>query len=384
MSCRCAHLKRLKQSGAGYEEKSTAYMDYNAAAPPNRKILALYQNTALNCWAHPSSPHLAGQSAQDVLIRAEERCRRLTGGGFTRAFFTTGSTSALKRVMEGTDRKVISSCCDHAAVLKQAENPVLIDVDSHGRMNPARLEKALQEHPDSLVLYSPVNHETGALQDCRRIWEMAAQSGAAVFIDAAQAAVRLPEEKWLPYCHGFCLSAHKLYGLKGQGLMMTREDFPLKPLPHRETPDAPGALALAETLALYQKDKNRLLKEQSLLIREGWEILKGGRFEIFRLSPEDGASGVLCIALPGLIQTEKDTKNEKTMEDLFYHLNLKGLILSRFSACSGSVNGPSPILEAMGFPPELCESSLRISLGRDSTREHFFRLRKSLDEFAGS
>jgi cysteine desulfurase len=158
---------------------------------------------------------------------------------------------------------------------------------------------------------------------------------------------------------------------------MTREDFPLNGNVPAGTPDIPGALATAEALRLYLKEKSSLLEEQRLLAREGWDILKGGRFDAVMLSPEDAAAGVLCIALPGL------AGGKKSMEDLFYLLNLRGICLSRFSACSASVSGPSPVLEAMGFPPELCESSLRKSLGRESRREHFFRLRKALDEFFG-
>jgi cysteine desulfurase len=199
MSCRCAHLKRLKQAGTRYEEKSAVYMDYNAAAPPDRRVLALYQNTALKSWAHPSSPHLAGLEAQELLRRAAEDCLELTGREFSRIEFGAGATSVLRRFMEGAGRTVSTSGCDHSAVLDQAEAALLLDVDRQGKIDTAGLAQALESHPDGLIVYSPVNHETGAVQDCRKIWEQAKGTGALVFIDGAQSAVRLPIKEWLPY-----------------------------------------------------------------------------------------------------------------------------------------------------------------------------------------
>ena len=375
MSCRCAHLKRLRKAGESYKEQSSVYMDYNAAAPPDRRILALYQNEAMRFWAHPSSPHLAGAGCDEALEGARSSCVKQAGGRFIQAVFTSGSTEAIRRILEGTRRPVITSCCDHTAVLEQAENPLLVPVDSQGKMDAAALEKALTDRPGALILYSPVNHETGARQDCRLIWELAAASGALVFIDGAQAAVRLEDREWKPFCHGFCLSIQKLYGLKGHGLMMTGEELSAGKRGHEGTPDVPGALALTEAMRLYGEEKEDILNKMRLLSREGWNILSSGRLDPVLLSPGDAAPGVLCLALPELL------RKEKSMEALFYHLNLAGICLSRFSACNGSIDGASPVLKAMGYPRHLSETSLRISLGRESKREHFFRLRKALETF---
>lgn len=248
----------------------------------------------------------------------------------------------------------------------------------------------MEEHSNALFIYSPVNHETGAVQDCPGLWDICAPAGARIFLDAPQAMARLEWEKWMPWCHGFSFSGQKIYGLKGTGLLylkspsppdpgsseggLSLELDPEQPVPGG-TPDIPSASSVIRAAEIYAHSLSEQLQYWRVLTEEGVQILSSGDFSLEILSPSDRVPGVLCISLPDLL------KYNKTMEDLFYHLNKEGIFLSRFSACTGSVIGASRILKEMGFTGELSRCSLRISLGRDSKRDDFFRLKKALTAF---
>jgi cysteine desulfurase len=385
LNCRCHHLQRLIDARVSYDEPTSVYLDYNAACPPDRRILALYQNTALKIWAHPSSPHMAGQYCQDFYAGLEEQWMEMTSHIFSSLYFCEGSSEGLLRILNEAgqqNRAVITSSAEHNAVLDQAQkisrekNTVLtiLDVDRQGKIRMDQLRKALQLHSGALLVYSPVNHETGAIQDCSTLWNCALDEEALVFLDAAQGAARMMPVDWLPYCHGFCLSGQKIYGLKGSGVILLREELTLADQ-EKGTPDLPGAAAVTEAMRLQMKGMEEQLSLWETLGAEGKKILESGSFALEILSPPDSSAAVLCVCLPEM------NKAGRTMEDLFYHLNKDGIYLSRFSACTGSVNGSSRILEAMGFPAEAQESSLRISLGRSSQRVDFFRLKKSLEYY---
>lgn len=388
MSCNCRHLQKLKEARVSIDEPTAVYLDYNASCPPDSAVLAHYQNTAMKIWAHPDSPHLAGQKALDHMEELRNRWKRLSSMEDGNIQFCRGSTDALSLLLRNIripPKAVVTGCCEHNTVIEQSiayckkqKIPFIqIPVNGEGSIDPDKLRSDLKENPESLFIYSPVNHETGALQDCSRLWDICVENEARVFLDAPQAVARLQSDHWMPYSHGYSLSGQKIYGLKGTGVCVLKPELELcdDQTGNAGTPDIPAASALTRAMELYRKDLPELQHYWKILCKEGIQILSAADFELLVLSPEKSAPGILCISVPDLL------KCSKTMEDLFYHLNREGIFLSRFSACTGSVNGNSRILEQMGFNSELTSSSLRISLGRKSKRDDFFRLKKALTTF---
>ncbi len=388
MSCNCRHLEKLKSARVELDEASAVYMDYNAACPPDHRVLAEFQNRALGIWGNSSSPHLSGQKAQDLLDSCIRRWQELSGK--ESIIFCRGATEAMDILLKGMAEPpglLAAPVSAHPGIRNLMEEysrlrkvPLkLLKIDKEGKIDLPALSEAL-DTPGALLCYSPVNHETGALQDCRRIDEICRERGTRIFLDAPQAAARLPETEWAGLCDGFSLSGQKIYGLKGSGVLAVNPPLALKSSPpaYAGTADTAGAAALTLAAELYRKEKDELLSRLTVLQREGADILEKGNFAYRILTPPNSAPGVLCICLPDMSELRK---KGITMEELFYNLNRDGIFLSRFSACSGTVNGSSSILDAMGYPEEYTSSSLRISLGRKSRRDDFFRLRKSLDRF---
>lgn len=388
MGCNCRHLQKLKEARVSIDETSAVYMDYNAACPPDSAVLAHYQNTAMKIWAHPDSPHLAGQKALDHMEELVNKWRKISSMEKGSVHFCRGSSDAISLFYQNikkTPNAVISGCCEHNTVLEQSESYckthkipfIQIPVDMKGRIDPDKLHLSLMENRESLFIYSAVNHETGAIQDCALLWDICTENNGKVFMDAPQAMARLQHDLWMPYTHGYSLSGQKIYGIKGTGVCVLKPELELCEdlTENAGTPDVAAASSLTKAMELHIKELPELQNYWKVLCREGIEILSAGDFKLKVLSPEENAKGVLCISIPDLL------KCPENMEDLFYHLNREGIFLSRFSACTGSVIGNSRILDQMGFSNELSSSSLRISLGRKSKRDDFFRLKKALNSF---
>ncbi|HOV65258.1 MAG TPA: aminotransferase class V-fold PLP-dependent enzyme, partial [Spirochaetia bacterium] len=137
------------------------------------------------------------------------------------------------------------------------------------------------------------------------------------------------------------------------------------------TENLPGIIALAaalELLASRQLEDEQVL---SSLDTDGRRILDTGGFPYIWESPREKASGVFCISLPWVAD----------MEELLFYLNTKHVFVSRFSACTGRVDGPSRVLCAMGRPFDRATRSLRVSLGRESTRKDLFTFGSVLKEY---
>lgn len=388
MSCNCRHLQKLKEARVSIDEPSAVYMDYNAACPADSVVLAHYQNTSIKIWAHPDSPHLAGQKARDHLELLEDRWKKISSMEEGTVKFCRGSSDAISLLYQNirkTPSAVVTGCCEHNTVLEQSEYYcrthkipfIQIPIDQKGQLDPDKLHLSLKQNPESLFIYSAVNHETGAIQDCSLLWDICTENKARVFMDAAQAMARLQSDLWMPYTHGYSMSGQKIYGIKGTGVCVLNAELALceNQSNYAGTPDIAGASSLTKAMELYRKDLPELQNYWKILCKEGIQILSSGNYELRILSPEENAEGVLCISIPDLL------KCSKTMEDLFYHLNKEGIFLSRFSACTGSVIGNSRILDQMGFNHALSSNSLRISLGRKSKRDDFFRLKKALTAF---
>ena len=133
----------------------------------------------------------------------------------------------------------------------------------------------------------------------------------------------------------------------------------------------PGIAAFAAALRYLKKNFTGNQKYLKILSGEGMQILKNLSFEVNIETPENCVPGVLCISIPEIFDMEK----------LLTYLSQKKICVSRFSACSENLNGPSAVLLAMGREKRRAEKSLRISLGIYSKREDFFIFSNALSEY---
>ena len=376
MACQCAYGRRLTREFGARPPASTVYLDYAATTPVDPRVLGVYERACRSLWANPASLHAAGIAAAAALERHREGIGACCGVPAEGVHFCSSATEAIYAGLRGLagDRRrsrIAASVVEHPAVTRNAERLgqlVVLPVDPDGRIDPQEVERARAD----VLVYSPVNHETGALQDAAALHAAASRRGTVVFIDAAQAAGRLEPGSWAPHCDLFCIAGHKLYAVRGTAVLWRRGGLQLAA--YRDgggqeeglfpgTVDGPGAAGLAEALAILGREGSEERRAASVLVAELYRRLSAAGVPFHQEAPANAAPGMTNLSFPNL----------RSMEGFLLHLHRAGVCVSRFSACADSVSGPSPILTAMGRPPGRARTSLRIALGRFSKREDIQR-----------
>ena len=195
---------------------------------------------------------------------------------------------------------------------------------------------------------------------------MAAASGVPLHTDAVQMAGKLPIHFRRLGVAALTVAAHKFHGPLGIGALILRDDVPIQPIlfgGHQQAGLRPGtesvalAVGMRTALELWQKDHAETARRLSGLrerfetgLRAGWPELVVHGADAPRLPQTSN------VAFPGL-----------DGQVLFTALDMAGVACSVGSACTSGSSEVSPTLLALGMPRSLAGSSLRFSLGTDTT-----------------
>jgi cysteine desulfurase len=233
------------------------------------------------------------------------------------------------------------------------QGSIVLPVDRNGLIDEAALDAVLDAAP-ALVAIQQVNNETGVIQSLDRLAPKIREAGSTFLADCAQGASKMP----LPDADFIAICAHKLGGPPGIGALLVRDLGKLRPVGGGQekgyrhgTQDVPAALSFAAALEARPYDIERL----SMLRRR----LEDGVKASGALVIADGAPRLPTIGAIGLPGA--------TSAGLLVQLDLAGIAVSAGSACSSGKMEPSHVLQAMGVPPELAGSYVRISFGSQTS-----------------
>jgi cysteine desulfurase len=258
---------------------------------------------------------------------------------------------------------VLVSAIEHHAVLDPAnaladEGKVvdLIPVDALGRVDVAALEHMLDDDV-AVVAVMWANNEVGTVQPIAHIAQLCAARGVPFHTDAVQALGQLDLD--LDGIPSAALSAHKVGGPVGVGALVLDRDLAVRPLVHgggqerdvrSGTLDAAGIAGFAAALAADEPDVAPL---RDLLIQGVHEVVPEA---VLNGDPVDRLPNNAHFSFPGC-----------PGDALLMLLDAAGVAVSTGSACTAGIPQPSHVLLAMGADERLARSSLRFSLGWDST-----------------
>lgn len=369
------------------------YLDYNASAPIDTRVLSVMVDAYQNHFGNADSrTHDFGEDVRSLTETARGQVAELLGVNRDEVFFTSGATESnniailgLRAFGEAKNRKhIITSSIEHKAVLGAAkalsENGFEVehvDPDVSGRVDPEKLISMIR--PDTLLVsLMHVNNETGIIQPVKEIGDYLRKTDTRFHIDATQSCGKLLEEIRELHYDLMSISAHKMHGPQGIGALIMRKKRyrlpPLKPIMYgggQEHGIRPGTLptaliagfgeacAIAEKEAVRDNVKCHKIKEQLL------EMLE--------------KSGVEYV-----INGDQNYCVPTTLNVSFLGVSSEALMLatkqycgvSNGSACTSSSYSHSHVLSAMSLSDERIESAIRISWGKESPLE------KVLDEFA--
>ena len=370
------------------------YLDHNATAPLDPRVLDAMQPWLTGIHGNPSSVHRYGRAAHAALEAARAQVAALVGAQPGQVIFTGGGTEAdnlaLKGICSGVpDGRLLVGSMEHSAVLGPAEALArsgwaveYIPADGAGRYDLAALKKILQRGPVRLVSAMLANNETGAIQDVAAIATLAHGTGALLHCDAVQAAGRLPVDINSLGADLMTLSAHKLKGPRGVGALIFNRRVALTPLVdgggqeqglRGGTENLAGIVGFGRAAELARTE----LPQHAMAARALRDRLEAGIATLPGLTIFAGAAerlpNTLQFGIAGL-----------DGEWLVMELDKRGIAVSSGSACHSGSGKPSHVLTAMGLDEASAKAALRVSFGAGNSAADVDALCTALKEIVAT
>jgi cysteine desulfurase len=365
--------------------KLPIYMDYHATTPIDPRVLEAMMPTLTHEFGNAASKnHPYGWRGEKLVEAAREQIAAFINAEDPKEIiFTSGATEsnniALKGAFELHRHKgshIITQPTEHKSVLdpckyleKQAIRVTYLHVDEYGRINLRDLKDSVT---DATLIISIMfaNNEIGTLQPIEEIGKVAKQNGILFHVDAAQAAGKIPIDVQKMGIDILSLSAHKMYGPKGVGVLYVRSKNPrvsLAPVLHggghemgmrSGTLNVPGIVGFGKACEIAMQEMTeeaRRTKELRDRLKAGLEKSLDGIY--VNGHPTERLPGNLNISFTGL-----------EGEALLMGIN-EEIAVSTGSACTSKSIEPSYVLKALGFSGERIHNTIRFGLGKYNTAE---------------
>ena len=362
---------------------NNVYIDYAASTPVDKKVLNEMLPFFDKYYGNASSSHSFGIDAFNAIEEARERVGKFINAKNDEIIFTAGGTESDNIVIKGIsfknkDKKgsnynIITCSIEHPAVLETCKylNNIgykvkFLPVDKYGIVNLDEIEKSISKDT-FLITIMFANNEIGTIEPIQEIGRIAKTHNVLFHTDAVQAVGKVPIDINKLNIDLLSISSHKIYGPKGVGALYVRKGVKLETIAHggghekgirSSTLNTPGIVGLGKAceLGLKRMDKDvlHMTKLRNILIKNTLEIeesyLNGHPTQ--RLANN---AHFRFTAIEG--------------ESLNMLLNDAGISAATGSACSSKKLQASHVLTGIGLTPELAHGSLRLSLGRKSTKE---------------
>jgi cysteine desulfurase len=325
-----------------------------------------------------SRSHSFGWIAEEAVEVARERTGRLIGAKPEEIVFTSGATEsdnlAIKGVAEACREKgnhIITATTEHKAVLDSCKRleasgfrVTYLSVQKDGLIDVDNFKRALGDDT-ILATIMAANNETGVLQPIAEIGKLCHERGVIFHTDAAQAAGKIPIDVVAQNIDLLSVSAHKLYGPKGVGVLYVRGDGPrllaqIDGGGHEHgmrsgTLNVPGIVGLGKACEISREEMPQESCRIAGLRNRLREKIMSSLDEVYiNGSMEQRLPGNLNISFAGVDGEELLTA-------------LDDIAVSSGAACTSAHIEPSYVLKALGLADELAQSSLRFGIGRFNT-----------------
>lgn len=386
----------------------TTYLDYASATPLDTKTARLLYKVERTFFANPSSIHTHGVEARAMIEDARGRIARAIFAHPDEIIFTGSGTESDALAIIGTVRSckgilphIVTSSIEHPAVLevctmleKNGEATVTyVNPDARGIVNPKNIRDALKENT-VLVSIMYANNEIGTIQpiieiakEIRHFRKSKQFTKFPLFhTDACQAVNYLSIEniEKLGVDMLTCNSS-KIYGPKGVGVLYKKRDVSLAPLYsgggqefgfRSGTENTIGIIGFAHAFEEVQKIKEKEVTRLTRIRDYGIERLLALSgtcgYEIYLNGDESNRlPNNINISVSGI-----------SSELLVIELDAKGIEVSSKSACKSDEPDESYVIQvlnkAQGIEKKSTDGSLRISLGRQTTKKDMDRLVEAL------
>lgn len=362
------------------------YLDYAATTPVDPKVFKAMAPYFKKDFGNPSSIHGFGQAALAAVDESRQTAADFLGCSADEIIFTGSATEANNLAIFGIAKPgshIITTNIEHHAVLepfqelaKRGMEITFVPVNNDGLVSVADIEKAIKPNT-VLVSIMYANNEIGTIQPIAEIGKMLPEK-ILLHTDAVQAANYLDCNVKNLGVDLLTLSAHKIYGPKGVGLLYIREGVKLNPLilgggqeqaRRSGTENVAGIVGLGKALEEIQNPK---VKIQNIKIRQFRDkIIR----TVLKAIPGARLNGSLTQRLPNNANFSFEGAEG---EAIVIALDQKGIACSTGSACSSRSLQPSHVLMSLGLSEEQAHGSLRVTVGRFTAQLEIERFLKVL------
>jgi cysteine sulfinate desulfinase/cysteine desulfurase-like protein/glyoxylase-like metal-dependent hydrolase (beta-lactamase superfamily II)/rhodanese-related sulfurtransferase len=372
---------------------SVIYMDANATTQVLPQAAAAALSTMETHFGNPSSSHVTGLQAKQIMINTREQAKKIIGSDKGKIIFTSGATegiqtailSALLNAKKTLDKSkkhcLLYGATEHKAVPESLKhwNDILeinaelkeIPVNEIGDLD---IEFIAKEVPNALMICTmAVNNETGVYQDIALLDRTIRSNNPSIswMVDCVQALGKTQLNLAQTSIDYAPFSGHKLYAPKGIGFMYVNENSPFTSFIagggqenglRSGTENLPGLAALNVIFSMLTGENKHTFTPVEMLHSFRQQIVAALTRAFpkitFNHSFDNSVPTTMNFAIPGF--------SSKEIMDLFDAANIR---VSSGSACSSKVTR-SFVLDAMGLPAWQSESAIRMSFGPAMTQEH--------------
>jgi cysteine desulfurase len=393
------------------------YLDYAAATPVDERVLAAMMPYFGEDFYNPSAAYATARGVRADYQAAKHSIAQTIGAKPAEIIMTSGATESINLAFaschsdpsvrhSGLDPEssvIITTAIEHPAVLEcaKAAKATILPVDSQGRLDLDILRQNITD-ATQLISVGYANNELGTAQNikeiaaiCRLERQRRAERGVrvplALHTDASQATGYLDINVARLGVDMMTLNSGKCYGPKGVGLLYVRAGTSLSPTIRgggqemglrSGTENVPGVIGFAKALEIAEKKRKSeskrletlrndlekyILEHKNAFSKDGpWKTWGGGNVNGSR---KHRLPNILNFSLPGL-----------DGERLVFALDQRGVAVATGSACAANKGTGSHVLAAIGLSKAEATGSLRISLGRQTTKTEVEQFKKILTE----
>ncbi len=372
--------------------KNIIYLDHAATTGVKEEVLKEMLPFFSIEFGNPSSLYSIGRRAKKAIEQAREKVARAINAKPKEIYFTgCGSESdnlAIKGIAHSLKSKgnhIITSKIEHHAVLNSCKSLeqegfkiTYLNVDKDGIINLGELKNAITDKT-ILITIMTANNEIGTIQPIEEIGQIAKANNIYFHTDSVQAIGNLKIDVQKMNLDGLSMSAHKFYGPKGVGALYIKENVPFEKLQdggHQEKDKRAGTENVAEIVGLgkaielayenLDEYNNKLLELREYYISEIEKKIPNAKLNGHRTKRLAGNANISFKGIDG--------------GDLLLKLDEQGICASTGSACNSGSTKPSHVLTAIGLEQEYLQGSLRITFGKENTKEDVDFLIKNLEE----
>lgn len=364
------------------------YLDYSATTPVDKRVLDSFNKACLDYPGNANSIHSLGVKSNALINAATKQISEILGVLPSEIIYTSGSSESNNLAIKGICEKyqnrgkhIITTKYEHSSIYgpisylqRHGFEVDFVESDELGRVDLDSLKKLIREDT-ILVSITSVNSEIGIMNPIEEIANILKEYPKIFFhVDMTQSIGKYKID--LKNIDLISMSAHKIFGLKGIGMLIKKEKIMLEPIIHggksttvfrSGTPALPLIVSLSKALRLIYEniDENyQKVKRLNLILREKLQTIPN----IYINSNEVCSPYVLNISAVGV-----------KPETMVHALEEHEIYISTQTACSSNDTLSKAVLE-LTKDIDRASTSLRISLSYLTTEEEIETFLKVFEE----